>query len=137
MLKIIPRGNKPSIVVFSNGNCAALPFAIENRKSYESKSLLKNSEIIVDTACYAQHETDYITYVIKNSKDLYEIINCPVRHELGDLEKSKLNRIKIHRPDDVYVVGELISTQDKAMVVYVLCKYKRLFQVNIVNILQN
>lgn len=124
MLKIIPRGEQPSIVVFSNGNCGALPYAIDNRKTYEGKSLLKDSEVIVDAACYMQNGIDYITYVIKNSKDLHEIINCPVRHELGDLERSKISRIKINRPDDVYVVGELISTQDKAMVVYVLCKYK-------------
>lgn len=123
MLKIIPRGDQPSIVVYSNGNCAALPYAIDNRKTYESKSLLKESENIVDAACYVQNGTDYITYVVKNSKDLHEIINCPLKHELGDLERSKLRRIKISRPDDVYVVGELISTQDKAMVVYVLCKY--------------
>ncbi|XP_026327923.1 uncharacterized protein LOC113236137 isoform X2 [Hyposmocoma kahamanoa] len=120
LLKIIPRGQQPSIIVFSNGNCGALPYAIDNRKTYESKSILKDSEVIVDAACYMQNGIDYITYVIKNSKDLYEIINCPVRHELGDLERSKISRIKINRPDDVYVVGELISTQDKAMVVYVL-----------------
>lgn len=124
MLKIIPRGEQPSIVVFSDGNCAALPYAIDNRKTYEIKSILKDSEIIVDSACYAQNGTGYITYVIKTNKDLHEIINCPVRHELGDLERTKLSRIKINRPDDVYVVGELISTQDKAMVVYVLCKYE-------------
>lgn len=124
LLKIIPREEQPSIIVFSNGNCAALPYAIDNRKTYESKSLFKDSEVIVDAACYKQHETDYIIYVVKNGKDLYEIINCPVRHELGDLERFKLNRIKIKRPDNVYVVGELISTQDKTMVVYVLCKYK-------------
>ncbi|XP_049874214.1 nucleolar protein 11 [Pectinophora gossypiella] len=120
MLKLIPRGHKASLIVFSNGNCASLPYAIDNRKTYDSKSFIKESELIIDTSCYSDNGTDYVCYVIKNNKDLYEIVNCPVREELGDMEKSKLNRVKVTRPDDVYIVGELICTSEKYLSVYVL-----------------
>lgn len=83
--------------------------------------MVKESETIVDTAVYTIQNTDYICYVIKNSKDSYDVLTCPVREELGDMEKSKLSRTKVARPDDVYVVGELINTIDN-LSVYFLCK---------------
>ncbi|KAJ2943516.1 hypothetical protein O0L34_g16627 [Tuta absoluta] len=120
ILKLIPRKNKPALIIFANGNCAALPYAIDNRKTYESKSFIKDSDTIISTACYTDNGTDNICYIIKSSKDYYEIVNCPIREELGDLERSKLNKIKISRPEDVYVVGDLICTEDKIPIVYIL-----------------
>lgn len=122
MLKLVPREDQASLIIFANGNCASLPYAIDNRKTYESKSVIKETETIVDVASYVLNEMNCISYVIKNSKDSYEIVTCPVREELGDLEKSKLSKVKIFRPEDVHVVGELINT-DKILAVFVLCKY--------------
>lgn len=119
---MIPRENCPSLIIFENGNCASLPYALDNRKTYESKQLIKESDSIIDVACFSVESTDYVCYVVKNAKDNYEILLCPIREELGDMEKSKLNKIKVSRPDDVYVVGELISVDDNYCV-YFLCKY--------------
>lgn len=119
----MPRLNEPSLVIFENGNSASLPYALENRKTYESKSSIKDSETIVDIATYLSNNTGHICYIIKDGKDKYEIINSPLRDELGDLEKLKISKVRITRPDDVYVVGELISTSDKPAV-FILCKYQ-------------
>lgn len=110
--------------MFTNGNSASLPYAIDNRKTYESKSLLRDTDKIVDLSCWKLNATDYICYVIK-SEDGFEIVSCSLRDELGDLDKSNFNREKIARSDsdDVHVVGELVHKQN----VYVLCKcYKNL-----------
>lgn len=122
-MKLLPRDGHPSIIIFDNGNCASLPYALDNRKSYEGKLLIKDSETIVDTACYKIQKTDYICYVIKNKNDCYEILTCPIREELGDMEKSKLNKIKVTREDicDMHVVGTFISV-DENFAVYFMCK---------------
>ncbi|XP_045450813.1 nucleolar protein 11 [Melitaea cinxia] len=118
IFKLIPRENRPSLIIFNNGNCASLPYALDNRKTYESKQLIKESDSIIDVACFSVELTDYVCYVVKNAKDNYEILLCPIREELGDMEKSKLNKIKVSRPDDVYVVGELISVDDNYCVYF-------------------
>lgn len=122
ILKLLPRQNQSPLIIFSNGNCASLPYALDNRKTYESNSLLKDTDSIVDTACYTINKTDYICYIIKNNKDGYEILNCPLRDELGDMDRSKLTKTKIVRPEDVYIVGKFISTEGKNAI-YILCKY--------------
>ncbi|KAF9791535.1 hypothetical protein SFRURICE_003231 [Spodoptera frugiperda] len=119
ILKIIPRTKQSPLIVFSNGNCASLPYALDNRKTYEGKSLLKDTDSIVETATYTINKTDFICYILKNNKDAYEILNCPLRDELGDMDRSKLTRTKITRPDDVYVVGKFICTEEKNAV-YIL-----------------
>lgn len=121
ILKVVPRAKQSALIIFSNGNCASLPYALDNRKTYESKSLLKDTDTIVESACYTVNKTDFICYIVKNSKDSYEILNCPLRDELGDMDRSKLVRIKITRPDDVYVVSKFICTEEKNAV-YILCK---------------
>lgn len=121
ILKLLPRNEQSSLIIFNNGNCASLAYALDNRKSYEGKFLVKESETIIDTAVYTIQNTDYICYVIKNSKDSYDILTCPLREELGDMEKSKLSRIKVERNEDAYVVGELVSNHNLS--VYFLCKY--------------
>ncbi|XP_026487255.2 nucleolar protein 11 [Vanessa tameamea] len=118
IFKLISRGNQSSLIIFENGNCASLPYALDNRKSYENKQLIKESETIVDIACYSIATNDYICYVTKNNKKTYDIITCTIREELGDIDKSKLNKTKVSRPEDVYVVGELISTGDKPCVYF-------------------
>ncbi|XP_026733411.1 uncharacterized protein LOC113497858 [Trichoplusia ni] len=119
ILRLLPRTNQSSLIIFANGNCAALPYALDNRKTYESKSLLKETDTIVDAACYTVNKTDYICYIIKNNKDGYEILNCQLRDELGDMDRSKLTKTKITRRDDVHVVGKFISTKENHAV-YVL-----------------
>lgn len=119
ILKVIPRSKQSPLIVFSNGNCASLPYALDNRKTYESKSLLKDTDTIVDTACFTVNKTDFVCYIVKNNKDHYEIINCPLRDELGDMDRSKLTRTKVTRPEDVYVVGKYICTEEKNAV-YIL-----------------
>ncbi|XP_075979167.1 nucleolar protein 11 [Anticarsia gemmatalis] len=113
ILRLLPRSNQPPLIIFTNGNCASLPYALDNRKTYESKSLLKDTDTIVDAACYTINKTDHICYIIKNNKESYEILNCPLRDELGDMERSKMTKTKIVRPDDVYVVGKFICTEGK------------------------
>lgn len=125
-MKIIPRTKQSPLIVFSNGNCASLPYALDNRKTYEGKSLLKDTDSIVETATYTINKTDFICYILKNNKDAYEILNCPLRDELGDMDRSKLTRTKITRPDDVYVVGKFICTEEKNAV-YILCKFKIMY----------
>ncbi|CAG4963131.1 unnamed protein product [Colias eurytheme] len=118
ILKLVARTNDTALIIFENGNCASLPYGVDNRKSYENKLLIKESETIIDVACCTIDKMEYVCYVLKNKKDSYEIITCPIRDELGDLEKAKLNRLKVTRSDDVYVVGHLICTQSKN--IYVL-----------------
>ncbi|CAH2090715.1 unnamed protein product [Euphydryas editha] len=118
IFKLIPRENRSSLIIFDKGNCASLPYGLDNRKTYESKQLIKDSESIIDIACFSIETTDYICYVVKNTKNNYEILTCPIREELGDMEKSKLNKIKVSRPEDVYVVGELISIDDNYCVYF-------------------
>ncbi|XP_073946723.1 nucleolar protein 11 [Choristoneura fumiferana] len=100
-------------IVFANGNCAALTYAIENRKSYDSKASIKDTEEIVA----AESNKSEICFIIK-SESSYDIVHCPLRVELGDLDKSKMNRVKVTRPEDVYVVGHLIHMAEKD--VYIL-----------------
>ncbi|CAB3222051.1 unnamed protein product [Arctia plantaginis] len=119
ILKVLPRDNQSALVIFSNGNCASLPYALDNRRTYENKSLIKDTDTIVESACYTINKTDHICHIVKNIKDEYEILNCALRDELGDLERSKLTKTKIVRPDDVYVVGKFICTEGKNAV-YVL-----------------
>ncbi|XP_050351712.1 nucleolar protein 11 [Nymphalis io] len=118
IFKLISRSKQSSLIIFENGNCASLPYALDNRKSYENKQLIKESETIVDIACYSIATTDYICYVTKNTKNSYDIITCTIREELGDMDKSKLNKIKVSRSEDVYVVGELISPEEKPCVYF-------------------
>lgn len=120
ILTIIPRDTAAPLIVFTNGNCACLPYAIENRKTYESKSLLRDSDKIVDLSCWKFNATDNICFVVKNDGE-YEIVSCSLRDELGDLEKSNFSREKITRSDgdDVHVVGKLVHKQN----VFVLCEY--------------
>lgn len=113
ILKLIQRDNQSPLVVFSNGNCATLPYALENRKTYENKSLLKDTDIIIESASYTINKTDYICYIVKNDKDCYDILYCPLRDELGDMDRSKLTKVPIVRTDDVYVVGKFICTEGK------------------------
>lgn len=108
------------LIVFSNGNCTSLSYGLENRKTLEGKSIVKES--IVDVECYTHNKTDYICYITKSNQDAYEIINCPLRNELGDLEKAKLNKVKVVREDGVYVVGKLINYAENP-VVYIACTY--------------
>jgi hypothetical protein len=119
---LIVRHDQPSLIIFENGNCASLPYAIENRKTYDSKSFLKENETIIDTSSYTLNNVSYVCYVVKDLKDRYEVITAPTREELGDLEKSKIVKTKIARQDDVYIVGEHISCVTKPAV-YVLCKF--------------
>ncbi|XP_026762569.2 nucleolar protein 11 [Galleria mellonella] len=123
ILKLIRRQKQPPLIIFSNGNCASLPYAIENRKTYESKSILKEGEEIIDTFCLTIGKTDFLCYVTKYKKDeqdRYEIIHCQIRDELGDMDKFKLARIKVTRSENVYVVGELIVTTNNKYFVYIL-----------------
>ncbi|CAG9088657.1 unnamed protein product [Plutella xylostella] len=120
ILKLLPRKDQPSLVVFTNGNCTSLSYGLENRKTFEGKAIIKNLENIVEAAYYSVDNTDHICFITQNNKDKYEIVFCPLRNELGDLEKAKLNRVKVERPEhDVYVVGKLISADDHP-VVYIL-----------------
>lgn len=118
---MVPRENESSLVIFENGNSASLPYALENRKTYESKSSVKENDSIIDIATYVLNNTGHICYIVKDAKNRYEIINSPLRHELGDLEKFKVSKVKVSRSEDVYVVGELICTSEKPTV-YILCK---------------
>lgn len=71
-------------------------------------------------AWYKVQKTDHICYILKTT-DGYEIANCPLRDELGDLVKSKLTRVKIVRDEDVKVVGQFISGVTEKCHVYILC----------------
>ncbi|XP_072947298.1 nucleolar protein 11 [Epargyreus clarus] len=117
--KLLPRGNT-SLIIFENGNCASLTYALDNRKSYENKLLIKDSEVIVEAACYTKNNVDHICYIVKNSKGNYEVLVCPLREELGDMERSKLMRVKVTRPEDVSVVGKFININSKSCEVYFL-----------------
>ncbi|KAG6456831.1 hypothetical protein O3G_MSEX009992 [Manduca sexta] len=129
ILKLIPRDNQSPLVIFSNGNCSSLSYAIENRKTYEGKPLVKETETVVDVASYTHNNENYICYIVKNNKDAYEIVSCPVKEELGDLERAKLNKIKITR-DDVYVVGKLICVERCS--VYVLWNDSKMTVYNLI-----
>ncbi|XP_053606578.1 uncharacterized protein LOC128673021 isoform X2 [Plodia interpunctella] len=118
ILKIITRNSQSPLLIFCNGNCASLPYAIENRKTYECKPLIKDNEEVIDAGCYTLGKADHVCYVVKEGTDSYEIINCPIRDELGDLDKSKLSRVKVKRTEDVYVVGGLVSTSEKPSVFF-------------------
>ncbi|XP_013196975.2 nucleolar protein 11 [Amyelois transitella] len=117
ILKITPRESQTPLIIFCNGNCASLPYAIENRKTYEGKSLLKDGEEVIDSGCYSLGRTDHICYLVKEGADNYEIVSCPIRDELGDLDKSKLSRVKVARAN-VCVVGGLVSTSEKPSVFF-------------------
>lgn len=121
ILGLVPRGKQAPLIIFPNGNCASLPYAIENRKTYESKSLIKDNEGIVEYGCYKENITDHICYIVK-CNDRHEIVYCPIRHELGDLDKSKLTRVKATRPEDVYIVGRLLNMAENSAV-YLICEY--------------
>lgn len=118
ILQIVQRSSSP-LIIFSNGNTASLPYGIENRKTYESKCLLRDTDKIVDLSCWTFNATDYICYVVKNEGG-YEVVSCSLRVELGDLDRSNLHREKVVRSDadDVYVVGQLVYKNS----VYILCK---------------
>ncbi|XP_063363626.1 nucleolar protein 11 [Cydia amplana] len=105
----------PGLIIFANGNCASLPYALENRNSYDGKATIKDADEIVAVSTYKDRGNN-ICYVVKNKQD-YEIIQCPLRVVLGDMDKSKLHRVKVTRPD-VYVVGQLIHASEKT--VYIL-----------------
>ncbi|XP_068618452.1 nucleolar protein 11 [Battus philenor] len=122
--RLVTREPQPPLVVFTNGNCASLPFALDSRKSFDSKSVVKETETIVDIACYNLNNAPHVCYILKNNKESYEIVTCPLREELGDLEKPKLNRVKVLR-EDVYIVGHLITTAEK-LGVYILWSDSRL-----------
>lgn len=123
MLKILYREKQSSLIILENGNCVSLSYGLDNRKSLEGKSLLKSTDDIVDVASYTHEGVEYICYIIKNAQDKYEIVNCPLRNEIGDLEKQKFNKIKIVRNEsDIYVVGKLINTTEY-FCVYILCEY--------------
>ncbi|CAG9794099.1 unnamed protein product [Diatraea saccharalis] len=119
ILKLMAAPLKSPLIIFENGNTASLPYALENRKTYENIPLIKENENIVDTSSYTLNNIRYVCYVTKDGKNRYEIISAPIREELGDLEKSKITKIKISRKENVYVVGELISCIDRPAV-YVL-----------------
>ncbi|XP_050665742.1 nucleolar protein 11 [Leptidea sinapis] len=113
--KLIPfvnGSNKTSIIIFENGNCASLTYGIDNRKTFEVKSFIKDTDILVDVIAYSVKNKDYICHVVKNQKGRYEIINCPLRDELGDLEMAKLNRVKVTRTEQQFVVGYLLSAHN-------------------------
>ncbi|XP_063623586.1 nucleolar protein 11 [Cydia splendana] len=105
----------PGLIIFANGNCASLTYALENRNSYDGKATIKDADEIVAVSTYKDRGNN-ICCVVKNKQD-YEIIQCPLRVELGDMDKSKLQRVKVTRPD-VYVVGQLIHASEKT--VYIL-----------------
>ncbi|KAJ0178047.1 hypothetical protein K1T71_005870 [Dendrolimus kikuchii] len=117
--KLVIRGQQSPLLIFANGNCAALTYAVDNRKSFESKSILKETDVIIDHLWHLIEETkqEYICYIIKNSKEEFEILHCMLREEFSDLDKSKMNRIKVSR-EGVYVVGQL-ANKDK-LAVYIL-----------------
>lgn len=117
--KVIIRGRLPPLLIFSNGNCASLSYAFDNRKTYKSKPILKESEVILDYLWHIDEHTrqDYICYIIKNSRDEVEILHCALREEFGDMDKSKMNRVKVER-DGAYVVGQLVTKENLA--VYIL-----------------
>lgn len=120
--KLIVREEQPSLIVFANGNSISLPYGLENRKTIEAKSIIKNNETLTDAESYTLNNIDYICYIVKNNQEKFEIVSSPLRNELGDLERVKLSRVKVEREDpDVYVVGKLISVTEHP-VVYVLCK---------------
>ncbi|XP_045767024.1 nucleolar protein 11 [Maniola jurtina] len=121
IMKIIPRNHQPPLIIFESGNCASLPYALDNRKTYDSKLLVKDSETIVDTGYYNIDKTDYICYLIKSNKSSYDIMTCPIREELGDMEKSKLNRIKVTRAEGnkAHIVGELIDSDNNFTIYFI------------------
>ncbi|CAH2039177.1 unnamed protein product, partial [Iphiclides podalirius] len=43
ILKLITRENQSPLIIFTNGNCASLSFALDNRKSFESKSIVREA----------------------------------------------------------------------------------------------
>lgn len=95
---------------------------MDKSKSLQSKSILKDSDVIIDYIWHIIEETkqEYICYIIKNSKEEFEILHCLLREEFSDLDKSTINRTKVSR-DGVYVVGQLASKEKLA--VYILCEY--------------
>ncbi|CAF4927584.1 unnamed protein product [Pieris macdunnoughi] len=116
IFKVLARQKQTSLIIFENGNCASLPYGVDNRLMSAHKPIIKDRENIIDVGAYTIEKKDYICYVIKNTnnkkKEKYEILISPLRDELGDLEKAKLTREKVVRSDDVYVVGHLISTNN-------------------------
>ncbi|XP_034831433.1 nucleolar protein 11 [Maniola hyperantus] len=132
IMKLIPRNCEPPLIVFESGNSASLPYALDNRKTYNTKLLIKDSETIVDTGYYNIQKTDYICYLIKNNKGSYEIMTCPIREELGDMEKSKLNRIKVTRAEGTkaHIVGELISS-DNNLAIYFMWSDAKITEYNL------
>ncbi|CAK1544827.1 unnamed protein product [Leptosia nina] len=112
ILKVIPRHNQTSLIIFENGNCASLPYGIENRKTYESKLFIKESETIIEVGSYNSDKQEYICFILKSKstkRERYEILTCAVRDELGDLEKANVIREKVSRTDNVFVVGQLVK----------------------------
>ncbi|XP_047993297.1 uncharacterized protein LOC125231771 [Leguminivora glycinivorella] len=103
----------PGLIIFANGNCASLTYALENSNSYDGKATIKDAAEIISVRTF-KDKGNNICFVVKNNQD-YEIIQCPLRVELGDMDKSKLQRVKVTRPD-VNVVGQLIH----AYTVYIL-----------------
>ncbi|XP_032520296.2 uncharacterized protein LOC116772284 [Danaus plexippus] len=131
ILKLQQKGDN-TIIIFENGYCASLSYALENRKTYEGKPLIKDAETVVDSACFTLDKTDYICYVIKNTSNNYEILTSPLREELGDMDKSKICKVKVTRPHDVYVVGKLINI-DESPSVYILWSDSKMSVYNLVS----
>ncbi|XP_004924174.2 nucleolar protein 11 [Bombyx mori] len=128
ILKLLPRKKRSPLIIFSDGNCSSLSYAIENRKSFENKPVFKETETIVDISYYGKY-SDCICYITKSNKDTFDIVTCPLREELCDLERTKLNRTKILR-DDVNVVGKIICMETNC--VYVIWSDSKMSEYNLV-----
>ncbi|KAL4719177.1 hypothetical protein ACJJTC_017601 [Scirpophaga incertulas] len=130
ILQVLTRNKHCPLIIFENGNCASLPYALENRKTYTSKSIIKDNENIVDACSYTLNNLDYVCYIVKDFKNRYEIVSSPAREELGDLDKSKIVKVKITRQENVNVVG-MLATYTQRPIIYVLWSDTKLTAYNL------
>lgn len=110
ILRILTRGERTPLIVLSNGNCVSIVHGIENRKKLDVTAVLKEADTITDIDWYYTKLKEYICYIVKNN-NVYEIVICPLKSEICQIERDLIKRVRIKSKERAHVVGKYICNK--------------------------
>lgn len=123
ILKVIRDAEGKSTIIFKDGDCAALAYALYARKNLEPATIVDQAQTIIDVAIFALQDKNYIAYICKRDVD-YCITTCELNTDINTPFLETMKKVEIQREELIggKVVGVTISACAEPPQVHVLCE---------------
>lgn len=126
---MIPYVDNTTILIFKDGSCAALSYALEAKKNLESVNLLEKDETILKADIFESKKEKHVCYITKSSNGSFSIITCQLETDINTVNLESLKCVRVERTDlpNGKVIGISISSKAEVPQVHIMCKYYILF----------